>query len=161
MKKTNFIFLFILCTLLTLNSCTSRQSINYSDFPVNYSKKSKNKNSEWPDKKLRKTFKSYWSEIYEGNLNEAYQIEAPHVQIMLGKQKFTNYTKYAQVNEIKKVEIQRIKKNGPYSYDIFAKFELKGKNTDNNQFYLTDRWVILSNNWYHVIQNKSLFPFLN
>lgn len=149
--------LFILLLNAFLCSCATKQTTKVSDkrLILNYGN-SKNKDI-WPSKELKDVYKKYWINIYEGNIDACFDMQAPHIKNIIKKNRYVYFTQHAQRNKLNEIRIKKIKKNTKYNYDIIAEFVIQ-KDTDKIvKTIVKDRWILLDQKWFHVVNNPLFF----
>jgi len=112
----------------------------------------------WPDKGLKKAFAEYWNLRYSKFWKNCYEKEAPYFQEMVSRSRYENVVKTTHLNSIVNIEVRSIQKITSTFYEIQISLHVIGSNTEKKEILVTDRWVYVEGNWYHVIRDMFIFP---
>ena len=144
----------IIIGLLMLSGCAASRDRRISIvYPQN------NESGGWPDKKLEKRFQEYWSSLFAGRVEEAYQIETPLFREMVPLGKYNNYVKHTRTNKLMNVEIRKIAKETDFQISVAGIFRTQVDDDKPVNTPIIDRWVFVDKNWYHVIKDPLLLSF--
>lgn len=112
-----------------------------------------NNKTEWPDKKLKDTFRNYWWTRFNEQFKKSYELEAPHVKSIVNKKRYQSYAMTLKSAKLQKIEIIEIKKKTNCLYVVNCYLRYIGKNKKVSKDGRSDLWVKLDNRWFHVLNN--------
>jgi len=114
---------------------------------------------EWPDKKLRNTFSDYWYKRFTGKPSEEiFNVEAPHFQKMVNFSRYDAYLNNFPKGEILRIEIAYFIPVTEYLYEIPMTIVFQGPRGQEQKMSVRDRWVMVEEQWYHVLRDPLAFP---
>jgi hypothetical protein len=148
------VFACLIC-FTVIGACTANKVIVYSDEGGG-----KEAKALWPDRHLKNRFAHYWDLRLKGRSDKTFAMEAPHVQFILPQKRYDTYIKNLAVNELIHTEILNISKTDQYLYEIEFNLHLLVRDQNQKQFFYRERWVNVEDKWYHVLQDRLIFPQL-
>ncbi len=112
---------------------------------------------KWPDSELKDRMARYWLTRFSGDSDGSWEMEAPHFQFIASKKKYENYLATSRA-DLQRIDVKEIKQGSEYFYqvDSILIFKRSGK---AQELEVSDRWVYVDDQWYHVIWDPLIFPF--
>lgn len=114
----------------------------------------------WPEKSLRNAFSRYWALRFEGDIDAMWEMEAPYIQEMADPDRYHEYMRNTGRNKLKDIEMIDIVQKNDYLAEIQVNVYVEKRNDDTEEVYLKDEWVKAGGQWYHLLRDKLLFPYL-
>jgi len=147
--KYIYYFAMVTVTLLTLSvGCAT-----LPDKLVDVVYVQENGGSQWPDKKLEKQFRTYWSKRFAGPVEDGYNMENPYFRELVPLGKYRNYVHNALKSKLTKVEIQRVEQVSDYMVKIDCTVLIQSGDDKPTEVMMADRWVYVEEKWCHVIRD--------
>jgi hypothetical protein len=109
--------------------------------------------SQWPDKKLEKQFRTYWSKRFAGPVEDGYNMESPYFRELVPLGKYRNYVQNALKSKLLKMEIQIVEQVSDYMVRIDCTAWIQSGDRKPTEVMMADRWVFVEGKWYHVIRD--------
>jgi hypothetical protein len=119
----------------------------------------KKTSTEFPDPAFSEALKKYWLAVYNIGYTTAYDYEAPYFRFCVPFQKYLQHMKGYLGNDIHKITVFNIKKVSDKCYDIPLRIHYtQGNQGETLTRDVCDRWIRYNDQWYHILQNKIVFP---
>jgi hypothetical protein len=112
----------------------------------------------WPEKNLEKEFKQYWTNRYSGRTKENFRIEVPYFQEIKDERSYHAMMINSAKLFLTKIEIKKIRRVSDRCFDVSTRFICEKGGGSVERFPLTDRWVRIDKQWFHVIMNPLINP---
>ncbi len=160
-KSNNLsVWRLIACGIVIVFSgaCTEAPRESYQDkVPLVYAEGRAAK-ADWPSDGMLEQFSGYWYYRFAGDVDETWTREAPHFQAMAGRDFYNGYILSGAVHELKTLEVRRIERVSDNLFRVLIRlsFQRVGRELSTN---LNDNWVLLDDQWYHVMRDPLAFPF--
>ncbi len=111
----------------------------------------------WPDSKLEKNFIKYWSLRFGGAWEEAYAMEAPYFQMMVGPSRYQQYLINVKKVELKGIKLKEMSRSGKNLYLINCMMKIRKADGKITNTFIRDRWISLDGEWLHVVKDYLFF----
>lgn len=148
--------------LLFLSGCAlkdteSSRQFHGADFDLECAAEDQDKCS-WPDKDLPRRFVRYWSLRYTGPLQDLFAMEAPFFQYVVPQERYNNFFRSGFDLSVDKIRIYSVKEINKNLADVVMQVEHLDSSGRSKTMSYQDRWVLVEDEWYHVVQNSLVFP---
>lgn len=154
MKRGNQLILFFGICILCLSGCAK----SLPQMQVNYSAEWMKAAKQWPDKELEKRFAEYWALRFQGPLETAFEMEAPHFQELIGLTRYSSLLKEFLNQKLMDIVVRDIVKETDYSLVVDCMQKVRLSNGEIKELYCRDNWVKVKDSWYHFYRDPMLFP---
>jgi hypothetical protein len=111
-----------------------------------------------PDGNLRKAFARYWGLRFAGKVDEAFAMEAPYFQEMVGMNRYRLFVQGTRKNQLIEMEIRGVERKTDHFYEIQCRPRFKTPEGEIKEIYMVDRWVDVDGTWFHVLKDSVVFP---
>lgn len=157
----NIILVFLAYLLLTISGCAGIKPAHddrffVPDFEIEC-KSQEDGGCQWPHG-LETRFAKYWDMRFSGEYQESLLMEAPYIQYVVVPEKYEIYAKGMKDLRLDKIEIHSVNKITENMVIISMRLifvDSSGKNKFNSR---RDRWLLIDNEWFHVVRNPLVFP---
>lgn len=112
-----------------------------------------------PPEDLVKNLDRYWSLRSQGQLENAYEMEAPYIR------EITPFSMYSKIlgntPTIQKIKVINVRAVSNVYYEITLTLFLEIKDGQSKTSSLVDKWVLVKDTWTHVIKDpvfREYFP---
>lgn len=117
------------------------------------------KDSQWPDPDLESKFVRYWSLRFKGDKQrDLFQMEAPHFQAMAGFERYRVYLRNLPLGRLDRVKIHKLERISDNLIFVSMTVDYADAEGRKRSFSMRDRWVLVDNEWFHLIKDPLLFP---
>lgn len=159
-KATGLVLAILLAiACLTVGGCATFGGRPLPEAPVTVNNESGLTLDEiLPDESLRKAFAQYWGLRFAGKVHEAYAMEAPYFQEMVGINRYRIYAQGTGKNELIEIQIRSAQRKSPHFLEIQCSPRFKTPEGELKEIYIVDRWVDVDGTWFHVLKDSVVFP---
>ena len=112
----------------------------------------------WPDQKLKQRLNTYWGLRFQGPYQATFDMEVPFFQYVVSQKKYIAYVQKLYQFKLDKIEIIQIKSKSKDVFQFVLRIVYQGLGGQTKETKRTDDWVEHEGQWYHVIDNRYLFP---
>ncbi len=162
-RMIKYVFVILFCCCLLIPGCSqdpahdAESSLNEVKISYEQDRKEVLINS-WPDEKLLNKFAEYWHKRLSGDIDGAWEMEAPHFQYLAGQGKYRNYLARSEAQMPLEIEVRNIRQVTDYKYLIDAELGIR-RSGQEQKVTINDRWIKLDQQWFHVVYDPVIFPF--
>jgi len=153
-NRLTTLLVFLFC--MAFAGCASLKEKDTSVINLTY-QQGKTSDDSWQDAELKKEFERYWFSRFSGLWESTWLMEAPHFQEMTVEKKYEDFIKAHVGSRLLGIEIWNIEKETNNLTTIRCEISYE-KNGESKKYFNTDKWVKVSGKWYHLIQDRILFP---
>lgn len=149
-------------SIMTVMGCTGASSqVKVKPALLLYDETPKGENI-WPDKKLEKRFREYWSfRFADGMRKELFSMEAPYIQEMADEKKYMGYIKGSWRSELVDIQIKNVEARTEKLCFVECLVQASAlPDSEKRTVYIKDWWVYAKEDWYHVLEDRFFFPEL-
>ena len=153
-RFTIFLSLFL---AMAFFGCAAWQTKETPLVKLTYHDSKKAENVLWPGNGLKQEFERYWSSRFDGLWESTWLMEAPYFQEMTDQKKYKDFIKAHIDSHLLGIEIWSIEHETDNLVVIRCEISYQ-KQGESKKFFNKDKWVRVRDKWYHIIQDRILFP---
>ncbi len=113
-------------------------------------------NVAWPSDQIRVDFTKYWTNLFNQQPKDAFELEAPYVKEIVTQSRYNLIMGQYKSNSVK-FEIDDITHITKSLISIQGHMLIGNRNSPDKSF-LNDKWVLVGDKWSHVLKNPFLLP---
>lgn len=111
-----------------------------------------------PEESLLRAFSRYWGLRFAGQTDEAFALEAPYFQEMVGIKRYRLFVQGTGKNELIEIQVRSVERKTDHFFEIQCRPRFKTPEGEIKEIYIVDRWVDVDGTWFHVLRDSVVFP---
>lgn len=112
----------------------------------------------WECPELAAAFRSYWLDLFQNRIDEAWNHEAPYFRYLVRPGVYRSFRGGVSRNTLHRIVVSGVDEMAPRLKRVRGHIVLESGGTVRT-VPLQDEWVFAGGRWYHVLRDAQFFPF--